>query len=126
MATLQHLTLCTFSRECKGLCFCGQFFQLSICLHFDHYYMTHVMRKPAFFKCQDKGANQPYGNYTADQCLCFRYIANTIPLLSKSEISSLYSSSHLLWVYMYSTICVGSVQKPRRSLRGQEVKLPAL
>ena len=29
----------------------------------------------------------------ADQCLCFRYVDSTIPLLSISEISSLYPSS---------------------------------
>ena len=29
----------------------------------------------------------------ADQCLCFRYIDSTIPLLSKSEISRLKPSS---------------------------------
>ena len=42
-------------------------------------YMNCVMRKPAF--C------------TADQCLCFHYIDSTIPLLSKSEISSLLPPS---------------------------------
>ena len=33
------------------------------------------------------------GNHEADQRLCFRYIDSTIPLLSKSEISSLWPSS---------------------------------
>ena len=51
------------------------------------------MRKPAFCICQNKGADKLSGNREADQRLCFRYIASTIPLLSKSEISSLKPSS---------------------------------
>ena len=43
------------------------------------------MRKPVF----NKGADQLHGNCAADQCLCFHYIGGTIPLLSKSKISSL-------------------------------------
>ena len=42
------------------------------------------MRKPAFCICENKDA---------DQRLCFRYTDSTIPLLSKSEISSLSPSS---------------------------------
>ena len=42
------------------------------------------MRKPAFCICE---------NNDADQCLCFHYTDSTIPLLSKSEISSLWPSS---------------------------------
>ena len=41
------------------------------------------MRKPA------KDADQLRGNREADQRLCFRYTDKTIPLLPKSEISSL-------------------------------------
>ena len=51
------------------------------------------MRKPAFCICENKDADQLRGDREADQRLCFRYIDSTIPLLSKSEISSLYSSS---------------------------------
>ena len=57
------------------------------------------MRKPAFCICENKGADQLRGNREADQrlCfhreadqrLCFHYIDSTIPLLSKSEMSSL-------------------------------------
>ena len=53
------------------------------------------MRKPTFCICENKDADQLRGNREADQhCeadqrLCFRYIDSTIPLLSKSEISSL-------------------------------------
>ena len=49
------------------------------------------MRKPAFCICENKGAEQLLSNREADQRLCFRYIHvdSTIPLLAKSEISSL-------------------------------------
>ena len=51
------------------------------------------MRKPAFCICENKDADQLRGNREADQRLCFRYIDSTIPLLAKSEISSLKPSS---------------------------------
>ena len=51
------------------------------------------MRKPTFRICENKDADQLHGNREADQRLCFRYTDSTIPLLSKSEISSLKSSS---------------------------------
>ena len=54
-----------------------------------HYILSLVMRKPAFCICENKDADQLRGNRKADQRLCFRYIDSTIPLLSKSEISSL-------------------------------------
>ena len=47
------------------------------------------MRKPTFYICENKDADQLRGHREADQCLRFRYIDSTIPLLSKSEISSL-------------------------------------
>ena len=50
------------------------------------------MRKPAFCICENKGADQLRGSREADQPLCFRYKDSTIPLLSKSKISSFYSS----------------------------------
>ena len=53
------------------------------------FYMTRVMRKPTLCICENKDADQLCGNRTADQRLCFRYIDSTIPLLPKSEISSL-------------------------------------
>ena len=51
------------------------------------------MRKPAFCICENKDADQLRGNREADQPLCFRYMDSTIPLLPKSEISSLQPSS---------------------------------
>ena len=55
--------------------------------------MSRVMRKPDFCICENKDADQLRGNREADQRLCFRYTDSTIPLLSKSEISSLKASS---------------------------------
>ena len=54
-----------------------------------HPHMSCVVRKPAFGICENKDADQLRGNREADQRLCFRYTDTTIPLFSKSEISSL-------------------------------------
>ena len=51
------------------------------------------MRKPVFCICENKDADQLRSNCAADQRLCFRYTDSTIPLLPKSEISSLWPSS---------------------------------
>ena len=51
------------------------------------------MRKQAFCICENKDADQLRGNREADQRLCFRYTDSTIPLLPKSEFSSLWLSS---------------------------------
>ena len=56
-------------------------------------YLSLVMRKPDFCICENTAADQLRGNRKADQRLCFRYTDSTIPLLPKSEISSLYPSS---------------------------------
>ena len=52
-------------------------------------HLSRVMRKPDFCICENKGADQLRSNCAADQHLCFRYVDSTIPLLSKSQISSL-------------------------------------
>ena len=52
-------------------------------------HLSRVMRKSTFYICENKDADQLRGNREADQRLCFRYTDSTIPLLSKSEISSL-------------------------------------
>ena len=51
--------------------------------------MSHVMRKPDFCLCENKGADQLRSNCEADQRLCFRYTdsACTITLLPECEIS---------------------------------------
>ena len=51
------------------------------------------MRKPDFCICENKDVDQLRGYREADQRLCFRYIASTIPLLPKYKISSLYPYS---------------------------------
>ena len=57
------------------------------------YIMSLVMRKLAFCICENTDADQLRGDRETDQRLCFRYINSAIPLLSKSEISSLLPSS---------------------------------
>ena len=51
--------------------------------------MSLVMRKQVFGICENKDADQLRGNREADQRLCFRYLASTIPLLPKSKIARL-------------------------------------
>ena len=50
------------------------------------------MGKPTICIGENKGADPLRGNREADQRLCFRYTDSTIPLLSKSKISSLQPS----------------------------------
>ena len=50
-------------------------------------------KKTNILHMRKQDADQLCGNREADQRLCFHYIDSTIPLLSKSEISSLYPSS---------------------------------
>ena len=52
-------------------------------------HMSLFVRKPAFCICENKDTDQLRGDREADQRLCFRYTDSTIPLLPKSEISSL-------------------------------------
>ena len=49
--------------------------------------------KPAFCICENKDTDQLSSNSAFDLRLCFRNIDSTIPLLLKSEISSLQPSS---------------------------------
>ena len=72
------------------------------------------MRKLAFCIWENKDADQLRGNHEADQRLCFRYTASTIPLLPKSKFQA---SSNLLW--LYSPVCVGPGRKPRRPVFSQ-------
>ena len=72
------------------------------------------MRKPTFCICENKDADQLRGNCEADQRLCFRYTDSTIPLQLNPKFQA---SSHLLW--MYSPVCVGPGQKPRRPVFSQ-------
>ena len=47
------------------------------------YYLSHVMSKPAFCICENKGADQLRDNRAADQHLCFRFINSAILLLNQ-------------------------------------------
>ena len=52
--------------------------------------MSRIMKKETTIcMCENKDADQLHGHRKADQRLCFRYMASTIPLLSKPENSSL-------------------------------------
>ena len=52
-------------------------------------HLSLVVRKPAFCICENKEADELRRNHKADQRIRFCYTDSTIPLLSKSEISSL-------------------------------------
>ena len=67
------------------------------------------MRKPAFCICENKDADQLRGNREADQRLCFRYTDSTLPLLPKSEISSIQPSS----VAVQSGLCQTWSETPK-------------
>ena len=67
------------------------------------------MRKPAFCICENKDADQLRGNREADRRLRFRYTDSSIPLLLKSEISSLYPSS----VAVQPGLCVTWSETPK-------------
>ena len=54
------------------------------------------MRETDFCLCENKGVDQLCSNCTADQRLCFHYTESTIPLLSRSGISSLKPTSVLV------------------------------
>ena len=55
--------------------------------------MSHVMRKPDYCLCENKGADQLCSICIADQRLYFRNSDSTILLLFQSEISSCHLSS---------------------------------
>ena len=48
-----------------------------------HYFLSHIMRKPEFCLCENKGADQlcSYSAQLICAFLCFRYMDRTIPLL---------------------------------------------
>ena len=54
---------------------------------------TYEVLLPSQRYAKTKGADKLHGNRAADKGHCFRYIDSTIPLLPKSEISSLLPSS---------------------------------
>ena len=62
---------------------------LTISIFISSLNVSRVVRKPDFCICENKDADQLRGKREADQGLCFRYMDSSIPLLPKSEISSL-------------------------------------
>ena len=54
-----------------------------------NYHLSCHMGKATICSGKNKGADQLCSNCEADQRFCFRYTDSTIPLLSKSKISSL-------------------------------------
>ena len=89
----------------EGICLCDRDHSVAL----NDSYMSRVVRKPAFCICENKDEDQLHGNREADQHLCFPYTDSTIPLRSKSEISSLQPSS----VAVQPGLC-GPGRKPRR------------
>ena len=71
---------------------------------FFRYRLSHVMGKPAFCICENKGADQLRGHHAADQCLCFCYIDSTLFYFIHMKFEA---SSCLL--FLYSHVCVGPV-----------------
>ena len=67
------------------------------------------MRKPDFYLCENKRADQLCTNCTADERLCFRYSDSTIPALL---IPKFQATSHLLW--LCRSVCVGHGENPGR------------
>ena len=68
------------------------------------------MRKPAFCVCKNKDADQLRGNREADQHLCFRYIASTIPLLSStSSFFGRICDNNIITKYKISCLLASSV-----------------
>ena len=67
---------------------------------FGYYQMSHVMRKPDFYLCENKSADQLCTNCTGDQRLCFCYSYSTIPPLPLPKISRLYL------LRLYRPVCV--------------------
>ena len=82
-AVCYNVRVCVCVHACVRGCVCSDLF----------IYLSPVMRKPTFCICENKDADQLRGNREADQRLCFRYLDSMIPLLSNSEISSLWPSS---------------------------------
>ena len=60
-------------------------------------------KKQIFCLCENKGADQLRSNCEADQRLCFRFSDSTIPVLSKSKISSFKAAPVTVQAYLCQT-----------------------
>ena len=59
--------------------------------------MSLCIRRPTKCLGENKGTDQLHGNREADQRLCFRYIDSKIPLLLRTQISSLQTDFCKAW-----------------------------
>ena len=66
--------------------------------------MSHVMRKPDFCVCENKGADQLY-SCTTNQHLCFRNLDSAIPLRNFKILA---------YFWDYQSVCVGPGRKSVR------------
>ena len=73
--------------------------------------LSRVMRKPVFSICENKDADQLRCNRAADQRLCLCYIDSSIPLLTKSKISSFWPS----YVLVQPDLCQTWSETPKTS-----------
>ena len=64
------------------------------CCNIVHFYwkshLSHVMRKPVYFMCEQQGTDQPAHPRSLISIFIVRCLHSIIPLVSISEISSLY------------------------------------
>ena len=85
--------------------------RLTIVPHIWHIYLSRLMGIPTICIGENKGTDQLRSNCEADRRLCFRYTDSSIPLLSKSKISSFYPSYvtvqvGLCWTWSKTTLLV--------------------
>ena len=73
----------------------------------DVMHLSPVIRIPAFCICENRDAD--HSNCTGDQRLCFRHIGSTIPVLLKTEVSSLYQS----YVAVQTGLCLTGSETPK-------------
>ena len=65
--------------------------------------MNHLLRRPHFCLCENKGADQLCSYCTADQRLCFCHSDSTTSLLPNSKISSFQPASETVQASLCQT-----------------------
>ena len=75
---------------------------------FQKHHMSQVMRKPDFAYTKTK-PQISCSHCTADQCICICYMDSTLPLLLKSEISSLW----LFSLTLQASLCLAWFEIPK-------------
>ena len=85
----------------------------ALCLCFElGFYLSSVVRKPAFFICENKDADQLTAKLISTFVFATRIVQSLYFLNPKFQ-----ASSHLVW--LYSLVCVGPGRKPRRPVFSQ-------